>query len=120
MAWQLKYGSHAKALEDRARRTGVKPAALQKRPKIRVTDAPFSEAFFTLHSARTFGAAAPNPISLQEIVAYCSLQGIDSKAEKAKYLRLIQLLDQVYLGHWAEKNPSSSTPPKGSKNNQKS
>ena len=121
MAWQLKWASHVKVLEDRARRTGVKPAALKSRPKLRLTDAPFAEAFFALSSARTYGAAAPNPISISEIWAYVSFQGIASQAERSKYLRLIQLLDQVYLTHWAEKNPSpSSSPTTGSKTNKKS
>lgn len=106
-------------MEDRARRTGKKPAALQKRPKIRLTDIPYSEAFSTLNASRVFGHAAPNPISLQEIAAYCQLMGIASREERAKYLRLIQLLDRVYLTHWAEKNPSTS-PGTGSKNNNKS
>ncbi len=98
----------------------MKPAALLSRPKLRVTDVPFADAFYALHAARTFGAAAPNPISLAEIWAYVSFQGIASPAERSKYLRLIQLLDQVYLGHWADKNPSSSSPGKGGKNNNKS
>jgi hypothetical protein len=108
LAWQLRWGPHAKALEAQARASGKTPPPLKNRPKLRITDAPFSEAFFTLHAARVFGHAAPNPISLQEVSAYCFLHGIASATEKAKYLRLIQLLDQVYLTHWNDKNPSRS------------
>lgn len=52
------------------------------------------------------GHAAPNPISLGEVAALCSMHGIASRDERSKYLRLIQLLDRVYLNFWAEKNPS--------------
>ena len=108
-------------LEERARRTGVKPAALKNRPKLRVTDVPFAEAFFALHAARTFGASAPNPISLAEIWAFVSFQGIASIEERSKYLRLIQLLDKIFLEHWAEKNPApSSSPSTGSRTTKKS
>ncbi|MBT2321290.1 hypothetical protein J7E62_02815 [Variovorax paradoxus] len=98
----------------------MKPLALLSRPKLRITDVPFADAFYALHASRTFGAAAPNPISIAEIWAFVSFQGIASRQERSEYLRLIQLLDQVYLGHWADKNPSSSSPNKGSKNNKKS
>lgn len=108
MAWQLRWGAHAKVLEERARRTGKVTPALKARPRIRVTDVPFSDAFYQLNQARVYGHAAPNPIAVSEIAAYCSMQGIASQGERSKYLRLIQLLDQVYLTHWAEKNPSST------------
>ena len=119
MGWQLKWGSHLKAFEARARATGVKPAPLVTRPRLAITDAPFIEAFFTISSTRTFGFSAPNPIQIAEVAAYCSVLGIASQPERAKYLRLIQMLDQVYLADWREKHPSKK-PGAGGKNNNKS
>lgn len=121
MAWQLKWGEHVKALERQSRKTGRQLPALRNRPKLPLTDSPFVDAFYALHAARTFGAAAPNPLAVHEVAAYLSLRGIASSGEKSKYLRLIQQLDGVYLSHWAEKNPSpGSTPSKRAKHNNKS
>lgn len=104
-------------MEERARKTGVRPAALRKRPKLLLTDRPYADAFHALHTARSFGPAAPNPIPIQEVSAFCVLLGIAPASERAKYLRLIQLLDKVYLAHWAKANPPpGSTPTKGRKN----
>lgn len=70
-----------------------------------------------LHVARAFGAAAPHPIAIAEIHALCSILGIVRRSERLKYLRLIQLLDGVFLAHWAEKNPpQGKAPPRGHKN----
>lgn len=47
--------------------------------------------------------AGPNPVLISEIREYLDLMGIASQRARAKYLRLIQQLDSVYLLHAAEK-----------------
>lgn len=54
------------------------------------------------------GMSSPNPIQVSELSALCQLMGIASGADKAKYLRIVQKLDQVYLSHWAESNKSKA------------
>ena len=51
------------------------------------------------------GMTAPNPISVPEVVALCSLQGIASPGDKSKYLRTTQRLDRAYRGYWYETQP---------------
>jgi len=62
------------------------------------------EAYQACDHGRSMGHSAPNPISVSEVMAYCSGVGIASVTERAKYLRLIQKLDLAFLAHWSEKN----------------
>jgi hypothetical protein len=44
-----------------------------------------------------------NPITISEVRNYLDVVGIDTTDERAKYLRVIQLLDSIYLTDAAEK-----------------
>lgn len=48
--------------------------------------------------------AAPNTLSISDVADYCSLMGIASPADRAKYLRITQDLDAVFMEHWAQNN----------------
>jgi len=50
----------------------------------------------------------PNPIAVAEFHALMMIWGIASSAEMAKYLRLIQILDQTYLKHCAEQSKAAN------------
>lgn len=54
-------------------------------------------------SRQSGGMGGVSPILISEILAYLTLAGIDSRAERHKYLRTIQQLDNVYLADVAEK-----------------
>lgn len=53
------------------------------------------------------GVNAPEPFQLSEIHAFCLLRGIVSLSLRAKYLRVLQRLDRVFLDHWAEHNKNN-------------
>lgn len=55
------------------------------------------------------GVNAPDPLQVSEILAYCQLVGIASLASRAKYLKLLQALDGIYLEHWHSTHPSPKT-----------
>lgn len=92
-------------MKQRAEVTGVKPPALLSQPKLQFLDLEFLDAFRVLDECRTFGFSAPSPIMVSEIQAYCDLKGIVSLPLRAKYLKLIRVLDRVYLKHWRENQP---------------
>ena len=104
MVWHLKWGSSLKALKIRERQTGVKPGPLLSLPKLKEHDHGYLDFYYTLDSSRSMGMSAPNPISLADVVALCSLRGIASIDDKSKYLRTVQRLDLAYRDFWAEKN----------------
>lgn len=45
----------------------------------------------------------PQPIALSEIVAFFTLAGVEAKRDRARYTRVIQEMDGVYLDHMAKK-----------------
>ncbi len=107
MRWELTWGPHLKALRARAKKTGVKPAALLSRPTLQYRDQEYLEAFRILDASRTTGYSAPNPIAVSEILATCALLGIASSSQRSKYLRIIQMLDRAFFAHWSEKQPGA-------------
>ena len=105
MAWGLKWGSHVKAFEAQAKKTGVMPVPLKSRPRLQNQDAVYYRAFTTLSQSRPSGGmGGRSAIPISEILAFCQLVGIASKEERLKYLSLIQELDQICLEHWAEES----------------
>lgn len=44
-------------------------------------------------------------IPISEILALCQMVGIANPELRAKYLDLIQDLDEIWLKHWADKQP---------------
>lgn len=108
MLWRAKWARHAKALGARRAKGLPVPAGYLKRPRIRSVDHEYLEAFDSLHRSRKMGHSSPEPVQVSEILAYVMLRGIVCAGARVKYLRLVQLMDQAYLDHWAEENP----PPK--------
>jgi len=53
------------------------------------------------------GHSAPDPITVESVLAYCELTGIASPTDRAKYLRITQMLDRVYREHWLSKQPKT-------------
>lgn len=93
-----------KALRERARQTGIKPAALLTQPRLKPQDHEYMKAFGVLDGFRRMGMSAPDPIPIRDILDYCEMEGIASQAGKSKYVAYIQALDAIYRNHWAEKN----------------
>lgn len=76
-------------------------------PKLKVHDYGLIDFYHTLDASRSMGMAAPNPLSVADVVALCSLLGIASVEDKSKYLRTVQRLDRAYRDFWAEKNKTN-------------
>lgn len=75
-----------------------------REPKLKRFDQAYLDAFFSLsHSRQSAGMGGPSPILVSEILAYLALEGIDSRDERLKYLRIVQLLDSVFLNDAADK-----------------
>ena len=106
------YGPLIKAFEARAKKTGVTPAPLLNRPRLKAPDAPYQEAFNSLNNSRQGGMGGPCAIPISEVLAYLNLMGIASIAQRSKYLRLLQQMDSTYLTYVAEKQ-AASTPDHG-------
>lgn len=105
MAWSLTYGEYVKVFEDRARRTGVVPPPLQNRPRLQPQDMPYIEAFNCVSRGRPIGdMGGTGRIAVSEIHAYLQVVGIANKSLRVKYLRLIQMLDDVFVGHYLERD----------------
>lgn len=102
MAWTLKWGAHVKAFQANTKKSGIVAGPMKNRPRLRVEDAPYYEAFNRLNSARQPGMSGEAPITISEVLALLQLVGIASRRERVKYLDLIQELDQVALEHWAQ------------------
>lgn len=48
------------------------------------------------------GFSRPDPLQVSEVLALCDLRGIVQVAERSKYLRIVQQLDQVFFQHLAD------------------
>jgi hypothetical protein len=107
LTWSLKWGNHVKAFELQFKKSGVMPAPLKSRPRLKVVDLPFYEAFECLSSSRPSGFNTVAAIPVSEVLAYCVLVGIVNKRARAKYLSLVQDMDQVCLKHWADAQDKS-------------
>lgn len=66
-----------------------------------------------LTSSRQFGMAAPQPILISEIVAYCELMGINDPDEREEFLHHVQKMDLVFQADFRARNPSSSSSSRG-------
>lgn len=81
-------------------------------PKTLKKDKPYLDAFNACNQARQRGGmGGASPILVSEVLAYLNLAGIDSQAERFKYLRIIQRLDNVYLADVAEKMQKNNKKP---------
>jgi len=91
-----------KAFQARAKKTGVVPLPLQNRPKLRPHDEQYLKAFNRLSAARQYHQSGPQPLLIQEILAYCLLTEIPTD-KRGRYTDVLQALDEVYMTHAAEK-----------------
>lgn len=78
------------------------PAELRK-PALSADCVDYYDAFRYLGASRTWNQGSPNPIAISEIQSYLAINEIDGY-EKAKYMRMVKLLDQVELEHIQKKS----------------
>lgn len=80
----------------------MKPGPLLSRPRIKLLDKEYLDAFHTLSKSRPRDMAGPGAIPVSDVLAYVNLVGVASGEERVKYLRLIQQMDDVFLEHARE------------------
>lgn len=78
------------------------PAPLQNRPKLRPHDEQYLKAFNRLSAARQYHQSGPQPLLIQEVLAYCLLMDIPPD-KRGRYTDMLQALDEVYMKHASEK-----------------
>ena len=54
-------------------------------------------AFYTLAASRSYTVAGPAPIPVSEVLAFCSLSGIESPEQRVHLLRVVQMMDVAWL-----------------------
>lgn len=79
------------------------PSGLSSRPDTEPEDKPYLEGFRALNGSRAGGFAEKPPLQVSEVVAYLHLIGEDRPGERLKFLRVMQLMDGVFLNHEAKK-----------------
>lgn len=87
---------------ERYKKTGVKPAPLLARPRLKPQDAWYLEAFQSLSASRPSGFGGPEPIPLSEIKAYLDLNEVHDVREKKRLLNIVQLMDMTWLKYQHE------------------
>jgi len=105
--WELRWGPHIKAFQERAKQTGVTPAPLRAIPKLHSRDQELLKAFRALDQARPMGHSSPTPLQISEVLAYLQLVGIAQADLRSKYLRILQMLDRVFMKHWSDNQPKT-------------
>lgn len=104
MKWSLRYGDFIKAFLERQKATGVTPPPLLSRPRLRPGDIQFVDAFNALSRSRIHAPGIVGRILISEILAFLELKGIASLPARAKYLRFMQMMDDLFIDHHQAKN----------------
>jgi hypothetical protein len=72
------------------------------------------EGFAFLSGSRIMGYASPQPLAVQDMLAYLDYRGITDPDERDEFLFLVQSLDRQFVAHAIAKSKSQSpTPPSG-------
>lgn len=83
---------------------GGKFPGMPDKPKLKYGDRHYLDAFYHLHYSRDYGSmGGARAIKMAEILAYLDLIGESGRDERPRFMRVIQLLDSVYLKYAAEK-----------------
>lgn len=65
-------------------------------------------AFDMLSRSRQVGMSSPQPLQIQEMVAYLDLVGVKETQQRLRYVSILQSLDDVYLAHVLENSKVGS------------
>ena len=87
--------------------SGILPKALAERPMALLSCKEYLAAFTALDGSRVNGVDGMQPITITEILSYCTLAGVAPGEPAQKLLRLIQRVDHARLNHWHKKNTSA-------------
>lgn len=89
-------------------KTGVKNPRLHSRPTLRADCQQYREGYSALTSSRRFNEVGLQPISVQDILAYIEIAGIQKGYPASKFLRVIQAMDGTHLEWWSKKQKKKS------------
>ncbi len=104
MRWAIEYGDRGAWFEALEAETGQTPAALLRKPEIPFDLAFYWRAFWRLSSRRgaTFDV---QPISMESILSYAVLLGVESYEEREQMLDLIVAMDIAFLEAIRDRRP---------------
>ena len=83
--------------------SGVMPLALTNRPLPTAWTAPYYAGFMLLSDSRNSGMGGVSSIPLSEILALLTLYGIEDMDEQETWVRMLRVLDSIYVSHYADK-----------------
>jgi hypothetical protein len=66
------------------------------------------EGFMCLSQTRQFGMAAPQPISLVDINAYCEFRDISDPDDRDDFLYHVRNMDRVWMQEWQARHPTKN------------
>lgn len=78
-------------------------AALQNRPRVSMWTQEYWNGFQILSGSRIVHQGGVGPIPLSEIVAYMDATYLRDVDERLTFIKMIQSLDKVYVGHINDK-----------------
>lgn len=90
-----------KMLLDMWKQSGIKPAALTRRPKLKTQDRYYLESFWELSRSRGAGESFGH-IPISEYEAYWRAFRIDPVWEREKFFRLVSKLDESFVAYTHE------------------
>lgn len=66
----------------------------------------YETAYQRLAGSRSYTLTGPGPIPVSEVLAFCVLVGMDSPDERMHMLRMVQIMDALYLGALRKRLPN--------------
>ena len=102
MSWQLEWGDQVASLKKLWRETGIKPRALANQPKLNDSDIYYFKRFHELVKSRGSGEAF-GPITQDQYTAHFLAYGPDGVNERARFQRMLSVLDEVYVEYMLKK-----------------
>ncbi len=84
-----------------AEKSGIRPKALEDKPDLTEFAAGYLKAFSTLSNSRAVGMNGPMPISISDIWALLQVVGV---CHGARFMRVIQTLDGMWLDDYVKRN----------------
>lgn len=73
------------------------PAPLAEKPVVDVEGASLLDVFHNLSRSRVYGDGGPQAIPYVEILAWCSLMGVDDLDTRRRMAKLVRALDSIWL-----------------------
>lgn len=100
----MQWGKDIEMLQSVEKETGITPPALLNRPKIGLFEVFLLQEFNAVSGSRDYGENGPKAVPISDIKAYLEIcEDYKTPADKLRFMRLMQRLDQAFRAHETEK-----------------